>query len=262
MNSALAKAITAVAATALVLGVAGCTDGPDGASPSGTSTQQVPVTVPGPGSPSATAPGATALGYLDAAALKAAVQQWANSTDGATVNDQQALRAALPQAEKWLEGITVLPATCGLYGLGNLKEQLDKSAMAASVLPPAVGGDLTVAAYPDRNALVADVAAQQHLDESCGTYTVTADGQTIASTLTQLQATSSAPYTAATMLQSVNGKKKSRTVSVRVIDGHIMLTASRPVKGTVESATAQALGDAESMLGILRGTTPAPAPAP
>ncbi|MGB9035256.1 hypothetical protein BLJ79_15610 [Arthrobacter sp. UCD-GKA] len=260
-NESRPRAITALATAGLLLAMAGCTSAPAPATP----TLQAPVTVPGPGSaPGSTTgspSGTTELAYLDAAALKGAVQQWADATAGTKVNDQDALRGHLPAAEKWLEGITVVPAKCGLYGIGSLKEQLDQAAMAAAVLPPEAGGDLTVASYRDRDALVADVAAQQHLDESCGKYTVSADGQKITSTLSRLEATSSAPYTSATMLESVNGKAKTRRVSVRAIDGHTMLTATRTVKGTAEETTALALADVESMLGILRGIGPAAAAA-
>ncbi len=256
-------AITALATACLLLAVAGCTNAPETAIP--TPTLQAPVTVPGPGSTLGATTGdpgaATELTYVDAAALKTAVQQWAAATAGTKVNGQDALHAQLPAAEKWLEGITVVPAKCGLYGIGSLKAQLDQAAMAAAVLPPEAGGDLTVASYQDRDALVADVAAQQHLDESCGKYTVSADGQKITSTLSHLDATSSAPYTSASMLENVNGKAKTRRVSVRAIDGHMMMTATRTVKGTVEEATALALADVESMLGILRGIGPAAAAA-
>ncbi|MDO5745745.1 MAG: hypothetical protein Q4P23_14925, partial [Micrococcaceae bacterium] len=192
----------------------------------------------------------------------AAVQQWADATPGTQVNDQEALRSQLPKAEKWLEGITVVPEKCGLYGIGNLKEQLDQAAMAAAVLPQKSGGDLMVASYRDRDALVADVAAQQHLDESCGTYTVSADGQSIVSTVSRLEVTTSAPYSSASMLESVNGTKKTSSVSVRAIDGHTMMTSTRVVAGEPDEATTQALADIESMLGILRSTQPGQAPAP
>ncbi|MFL4473571.1 hypothetical protein ACIPVK_06210 [Paeniglutamicibacter sp. MACA_103] len=262
-NEPIRKTLAALGTAGLLLALAGCTDAP-APGPSSPSPTPVEVTVTAPGSTGSTAsPGtATELGYLDAAALKNAVQQWANATPGTVVNDHETLRKQLPQAQKWLEGITVVPAKCGLYGIGSLKDQLDQAAMAAAVLPQQAGGDLTVASYRDRAALVADVAAQQHLDESCGTYTVVADGQKIVSKLSRLEAMSSAPYTSATMLESVNGKAKSRQVSVRVIDGHLMLTASRAVKDTPEAAAAQALQDAEAMLGILRAAGPAATPAP
>lgn len=260
-NETIRKTLAVLGAAGLLLALAGCTDAPGPSAPSPTAVE-VPVTAPGsqesPQAPSAPA----ALGYLDAAALKGAVQQWAKATPGTVVNDHENLRRQLPQAEKWLEGITVVPAKCGLYGLGSLKDQLDQAAMAAAILPQQAGGDLTVASYRDRAALVADVAAQQHLDESCGTYTLTADGQRIVSRLSRLDATSSAPYTSATMLESVNGSARSKQVSVRVIDGNIMLTATRAVKDTAGAAAAQALKDAEAMLGILRAASPAATPAP
>ena len=251
----IARTCTALAAASLLLVLSACTDatdpGPGAQSPTAV---QVPVTDPD-------TPNTTELGYLDAAALKNAVQQWAAATPGTVVNDQEALHQQLPQAQKWLEGVTVVPAECGLYGVGSLNDQLNQAVMAAAVLPPASGGDLTVASYRDRAGLVADVAAQQHLDQSCGTYTVTAGGQTITSKLSQLDATSSAPFTTATMLESVNGKAKSNQVSVRLIDGNLMLTATRTVKDTPQAAAAQALKDAEGLLGILRAAPPAATPA-
>lgn len=247
-----------MAAAGLLLVLSGCTD--ESGNPGATSTvTPPPVTVQGPGGTTGT-PGspsaAAALGHLDAAALKTAVEQWASNFKGAQINDQEKLRSQLPQAEKWLEGITVVPAKCGLYGLGNLKDQLGKADMAAVVLPAAEGGDLTVASYRDRDALVADVGAQQHLDESCGKYTVKADGQEITSTLTRLEATGSAAYTSVSMLESVSGKSKSKRVSVRAIDGNVMVTATRTVTDTPEDAAALALGDVESLLKILHGVQP------
>ncbi|GAA5227268.1 hypothetical protein [Paeniglutamicibacter antarcticus] len=262
-----AKAFTSLAAVCLVFALGACTSNPGAQPGEPAQTPQAPVPVPGPGStPGNTIPKNTPvaeeMGYLDAAAMMAAVQKWADATPGTQVNDQQALRSQLPKAEKWLEGITVVPEKCGLYGIGNIREQLDQAAMAAAVLPPAGGGDLMVASYQDRGALVADVAAQQHLDESCGKYTVTADGQTILSTVSRLDVTTSAPYSSASMLESVNGTKETRSVSVRAIDGHTMMTATRVVAGEPEEATTQALADIESMLGILRSTQPGRTPAP
>lgn len=255
--------LAALAAASLLLVLSGCTDAPDpdpAAEPPG--PVQVPITAPGSPNPT-TAPSPEAeLEYFDAATLKGAVQQWATATPGTVVNDHQTLNRQLPQAQKWLAGITVSPAECGLYGIGSLKDQLAQAAMAAALLPQDAGGVLTVASYRDRAALVADVAVQQHLDASCGTYTVTGNGQKIVSKLSRLEASSSAPYTWATMLESVNGKARSRQVSIRVIDGNLMLTATRAVKATPEAAAAQALRDAEDMLGILRSVQPAATPAP
>ncbi|WP_411733033.1 hypothetical protein [Paeniglutamicibacter sp.] len=262
-HETIRKTLTALGAACLLLALAGCTDAPaPGPATQSPSSVEVPVTAPGSEGSTEGPSASAALEYLDAAALKSAVQQWANATPGTVVNDHETLSKQLPAAEKWLEGITVVPAKCGLYGLGSLKDQLDQAAMAAAVLPQNAGGDLTVASYRDRAALVADVAAQQHLDESCGTYTVSAGAQKIVSKLSRLEATSSAPYTSATMLESVNGKAKSKQVSVRVIDGHLMLTATRAVKDTPVAAAAQALEDAEGMLGILRTAQPAATPAP
>lgn len=250
-------------AAGLLLVLSGCTDAPDpdpAAGPPG--PVQVPMTASGSTGTTPGPPAAAELEYLDAATLKGAVQQWATATPGTVVNDHQTLSKQLPQAQRWLAGITVSPAECGLYGIGSLKDQLDQAAMAAAILPQNAGGDLTVASYRDRAALVADVAVQQHLDASCGTYTVTGDGQKIVSKLSRLEANSSAPYTWATMLASVNGKARSRQVSIRVIDGNLMLTATRTVKDTPEAAAALALQDAEAMLGILRSVRPAATPAP
>lgn len=262
-SETIRKTIAALAAASLLLALSGCTDAPPpGPGAQSPSAVEVPVTVPGSEGPTESPTATAAMGHLDAAALKNAVQQWANATPGTVVNDHETLGKQLPQAEKWLEGITVVPAKCGLYGIGSLKDQLDQAAMAAAILPQNAGGDLTVASYRDRDALVADVAAQHHLDASCGTYTVTADGQKIVSRLSRLEANSSAPYTSATMLESVNGNARSRQVSIRVIDGHLMLTATRMVKDTPEAAAAQALQDAEAMLGLLRTAQPAATPAP
>lgn len=262
-NETIRRTSTALAAAGLLLALAGCTDAPvPGPSASSLTAVEVPVTESGSASPTAGPSGRAELGYLDAAALKSAVQQWAAATPGTVVNDQEALRKQLPEAQKWLEGVTVVPAECGLYGVGSLTDQLDQAAMAAAVLPQNAGGDLTIASYRDRAGLVANVAAQQHLDQSCSTYAVTAGGQTITSKLTPLQVTSSAPFTTATMLESVNGDAKNKQVSVRLIDGSLMLTATRAVKSTPEAATAQALKDAEGLLAILRAAPPAATPAP
>ncbi|NKG22068.1 hypothetical protein [Paeniglutamicibacter terrestris] len=252
-SQAIRATATALAVAGLVLGVAGCSKTPEPAPVSVTpNSVEVPVTAPG-STESSTVPGnAKELGYFDATVLSSAMQQWAKGTKGTIVNDQQALRKQLPAAQKWLEGITVVPATCGLYGIGNLQDQLEKSAVAAAVLPATNAGALTVAAYRDRDALVADVAAQQHLDASCGTYSITSDGQKVSYTLSSLDATSSAPFTAATLLESVNGRSKSQQISIRAIDGNVMVSATRIVKKAPEESTALALADVESMLTILR----------
>lgn len=260
-NTTSTKAFASLVAVSLMFALSACSaNAGQGGEPA--MTPQAPVTAPEHSSTSKPPAVSAELGYLDAAALTAAVQKWAEATPGTQVNDQAALRSQLPRAEKWLEGITVVPEKCGLYGIGNVKEQLDQAAMAAAVLPPGIGGDLMAASYADRDALVADVAAQQHLDESCGKYTVSADGQTILSTVSELEVTTSAPYSSASMLESVNAKMTTRSVSVRAIDGNTMITATRVVAGEPQEATTQAVADIESMLAILRSAQPEQTPVP
>ncbi len=124
--------------------------------------------------------------------------------------------------------------------------------MAAVALPENTGADITVASYSDLNALVADVAAQQHLDKSCAKYTLSGAQQEITTTLSSLKIQTSAPYSAGTLMTTQNEGTESKQVSVRAIDGHVMVTATRKAGADPAEATKLATADLEAVLTLLR----------
>ena len=211
-------------------------------------------------SPSPTVTGE--LGFVPGPELEAATSGWAKTQEGAVFTSDAALRAQIPAAEKWLEDINVVPSECGLYGIGSLKDQLNEAVMAAVTLPENLGADITVASYADLNALVADVAAQQHLDQSCAKYKISSLQQEITAKQSELKVETSAPYSAGTLMVTVNGGTESKQVSVRAIDGHVMVTATRKVSANPADAAKSATADVEAILKVLRdreataGTTP------
>lgn len=220
---------------ALVLG--GCSSGGD---------------APGSAAPT---PNPTIAGELAAVSgpeLEATMDAWAKKREGAVFTSEAALRAQVPAAQKWLESIDVVPSECGLYGIGSLKDQLDEAVMAAVSLPEKSGADITVASYADLNALVADVAAQQHLDKSCARYTISSPQQEITVKLSKLKASTSAPYSAGSLMATLNEGKESKQVSVRAIDGHVMVTATRNAPADPAEAASLAIADVEAVLKVLR----------
>ena len=134
--------------------------------------------------------------------------------------------------------------------------------MAAVTLPEKLGGDITVASYADLNALVADVAAQQHLDQSCAKYKISSPRQEITTKLSDLKVDTSAPYSAGTLMVTENGGAESKQVSVRAIDGHVMVTATRKASANPADATKSATADVEAILKVLRDREAAAGTAP
>lgn len=206
----------------------------------------------GSDSPSPTPSVAGELAFIDEPQLAEAMGEWAKNQPGSKLTNDAALRAQIPAAEKWLAGITVVPSECGLYGGGSIKDQLAASVMTAVSLGEEIGGDVTVASYPDLNELVADVAAQQHLDSSCSKYTVTSEGQSITATMEALKVDPVAPYVTGTLMKTLNDGKVSQQVSIRAIDGHIMVTATRRAASDPVAAVREATADANAVLELLR----------
>ncbi|MGL3806656.1 hypothetical protein ACSYDW_11215 [Paeniglutamicibacter sp. R2-26] len=233
----------------LALALVGCTSDSGNRTPGSAPGQ---ATTPGTGAQSPSPTVAGELDYVAGPELEAATSTWATTQEGAVFTSDAALRAQIPAAEKWLKDIDVDPKECGLYGIGSLKDQLNEAVMAAVTFPENVGADITVASYEDLNALVADVAAQQHLDESCGKYTIRSPQQEITTKLSDLKVATSAPYSAGTLMVTVNGRNTSKQVSVRAIDGHVMVTATRKAANNPDEATARAAADVEAILAVLR----------
>lgn len=231
--------------------LAGCTTG-NGANPPAVTGTVAQSTVPGTGAavPSPTVSGE--LAFVPGPELERIMGDWSKTREGSTFTSDAALRTQIPTAEKWLAGINVKPTECGLYGIGSLKAQLDASVMAAVALPENTGADITVASYSDLNALVADVAAQQHLDKSCAKYTLSGAQQEITTTLSSLKIQTSAPYSAGTLMTTQNEGTESKQVSVRAIDGHVMVTATRKAGADPAEATKLATADLEAVLTLLR----------
>lgn len=246
----------------LALALGGCTAGAGtpGTPASGSAPGSTSVSGTNLQSPSPTITGE--LGFVAGPELEAATSEWAKTQEGAVFTSDAALRAQIPAAEKWLKEINVVPNECGLYGIGSLKDQLNEAVMAAVTLPEKLGGDITVASYADLNALVADVAAQQHLDQSCAKYKISSPRQEITTKLSDLKVDTSAPYSAGTLMVTDNGGAESKQVSVRAIDGHVMVTATRKASANPADATKSATADVEAILKVLRdreaaaGTTP------
>lgn len=255
-NAATRALLVSAASLSLALALAGCTSAGDpppatGAGGDG-SESSAASSAASSALPSPTPSVAGELAYLEEPALAQAMEQWAKTMPGSKLTNDAALRAQIPTAEKWLAGITVVPSECGLYGGGNLKDQLDASVMTAVSLDEKTGGDVTVASYPDLNELVADVAAQQHLDSSCSKYTMTSEGQSIAATMEPLKVESLAPYVTGTLMKTQNEGKASQQVSIRAIDGHIMVTATRRAASDPAAAIREATADANAVLELLR----------
>lgn len=252
-NIATRALLASAASLSLALVLAGCTSTDDprpatgvGSETSGASSAASSAT------PSPTPSVAGELAYLEEPQLAQAMGEWAKNQPGSKLTNDAALRAQIPAAEKWLAGITVVPSECGLYGGGSLKDQLDASVMTAVSLDEKTGGDITVASYPDLNELVADVAAQQHLDSSCSKYTVTSEGQNITATMEALKVDPLAPYVTGTLMKTQNDGKLSQQVSIRAIDGHIMVTATRRAASDPVAAVREATADANAVLELLR----------
>lgn len=246
--------LTAASSLGIALLIAGCTSGtgttpPAAGTGTGTTTQ---TTDSGTGTPIPSPTVTGELAYIEAPELEKVLGGWAKTQQGAALSADAALRGQIPAAEKWLAGIEVNPTECGLYGIGSLKDQLDESVMAAVTLAESAGAVITVASYRDLNALVADVAAQQHLDKSCSKYTVSGEDQKISSTLNPLKVETSAPYSAGTLMVSSNEGTETKQVSVRAIDGHVMVTSARKATTNPAEATKLATVDVESILTLLR----------
>lgn len=243
--------LLATASLGVALVAAGCTSGGNPVPPaaSGTPAQ---VTDSGTGSavPSPTVSGE--LAYVPGPELEKMLGEWSQTQPGSKVTTDAALRSQIPEAEKWLSGIKVEPAECGLYGIGSFKDQLDASVMVAVTLPEKTGADIAVASYPDLNELVADVAAQQHLDKSCATYSIIAQQQKITATLSHFTAQTSAPYSAGTVMSTTNEGTESKQLSVRAIDGNVMVTATRKSGPDTAEAMKLATADVEAVLTVLR----------
>lgn len=244
--------LTAASSLGVALLITGCTSGSGTTPPPVSAGATAQATESGSGTPDPSPSVSHELAFIAGPELDKALDGWAKTQPGSIFTADTALRAKIPAAEKWLTGIDVKPTECGLYGIGSLKDQLDASVMSAVTLAEKTGADITVASYPDLNALVADVAAQQHLDKSCAKYTVSGKQQKFSVTLSPLKVATSAPYSAGTQMVTNNEGTESKQASVRAIDGHVMITATRAFTADPVAATKLATADVETILTLLR----------
>lgn len=241
--------LTAVTSLGVAVALVGCTAQSQApGTPSAESSQAATSSVAPIPTPSVSGE----LAYIPEPQLAESMALWAKTQTGSKITNDATLRAQIPAAEKWLAGIKVVPSECGLYGGGNLKDQLAASVMSAVSLEEKTGGDLTIASYPDLNELVADVAAQQHLDKSCAKYSITSDGQSIKATMDTLNVKTLAPYATGTLTTTQNDGKESQQVAIRAIDGHIMITATRWAAQDPSAAVRAATADVNAVLELLR----------
>lgn len=196
------------------------------------------------------------LGKLEAAAVEEAARSFASERPGAIVIDGATIRAGVPDTEKWLKTVIIKPDRCGYYGGQSLTDQLSVAELAVVTLPADSGqgaAQITVSSYGEAETLVTDMATQQYMDKDCGTFTVTSGGKTVKNKIEAIAVESSAPYVSGILTAATIGAKTTRSLTIRAVDGHVMVTSTRDAGADVAAATAVAQSDVELMLELLRG---------
>ncbi|GAA4360432.1 hypothetical protein [Paeniglutamicibacter cryotolerans] len=230
----------AVSALGLALLLSGCSSGN-------------PVPDPSGGTGTVTPP--AELGKLDASVLEDVARTFAAEHPGSKMLDGAQIRAQIPATEKWLKTVVIEPERCGYYGGQSLTEQLAVAELAVVTLPRAEGqqsAQITVSSYREAETLVADISTQQYLDKDCGTFSVTSGGQTVKNRIEAVPVDSSAPYGSGILATATSGKKTTRNLTVRAVDGNVMVTSTRDAGSDVAAATQAAQTDVERMLELLR----------
>lgn len=219
---------------------------------SGCSSAQ-PDPAPSTGASAVTPP--AELGELDATAVEDAARTFAAGHPGSKVLDGAQLRAQVPATEKWLKTVVIDPDRCGYSGGKSLADQLAVAELAVVTLPGVEGqgpSQVTVSSYREAETLVTDIATQQYMDKDCGTFTVTSRGKTVKNRIETVPVDSSAPYGSGILATATTGKKTTRSLTVRAVDGHVMVTSTHDAGSDVAASTQSAQADVEQMLDLLR----------
>lgn len=194
------------------------------------------------------------LGKLDAATVEETARTFAAGHAGSTVLDGAQIRAQIPATEKWLKTVVIDPERCGMYGGQTLSEQLEAAELAVVSIPGTDGHQptqITVSSYRESETLVADISTQQYLDKDCGSFTVTSGKTTVKNTIETIDVESDVPYASGILSTATNNKKTTKSLTIRAVDGHIMVTSTRDAGSDATAAAQAAQADVEQMLTLL-----------
>lgn len=157
---------------------------------------------------------------MDAAHLEAKLEEFAQGLPDAKVIDDQALRASIPAAEKWMESIKVDPAKCGVTFAEPISEQLKSSTMGAIEF-----GDsyLTVAVYEDPQVLKVQWEAQAAASSACSRYSVKSGDETRAYHLAKQPVESEAELNEGYVVTSSDGSATQQQLVIRSATSNVLI---------------------------------------
>lgn len=142
-----------------------------------------------------------------------------DDSNAKVISDAQ-LRKSIPEAQAWIEGLSVSPSKCGVTFAAPVTEQLAKSKMAAVQFEDRY---LTVAIYQDVQALKNQWESEAKASGECARYSVTIDGKTRAYHLAKQPMSTNAELNDAYVVTSSDGSKTQQQLVVRAARGNVMV---------------------------------------
>lgn len=249
------KTLALPLAAALLL--AGCSaPDPGGDAPSGTgapatgpgASASASATAPSASSPTSSAPSSGApdaagrLRHFTADELEAAARDLADGEAGARVTNEAQIAELAPAGEALLQRMEVSPAACAVFMNVSVADQLERAEVAGVSLPGTSETQETTvnfSSYEDRAELQEDQGKGAGMVQDCGEFTMNLGGQTVTTTVSALEAETSAESTTANATTVLAADRELSTVTVAARDGHVVVSGS--VTGLADEAEALGL---------------------
>ncbi|WP_404289953.1 hypothetical protein [Glutamicibacter arilaitensis] len=157
---------------------------------------------------------------INAVELEKQLKEFVKDDSKANVIADSQLRKSIPEAQAWIEGLEVSPSKCGVTFAAPVTEQLAKAKMAVVEFEDRY---LTVAVYPDVEALQTQWESEAKASSDCARYSVTIDGKTLAYHLAKQPTKTNAEFNDAYVVTSSDGSHTQQQLMVRAARGNVMV---------------------------------------
>lgn len=162
----------------------------------------------------------TAL-QINADELESHLKEFVKDDSRAEVISDAKLRKSIPEAQAWIEGLSVSPSKCGVTFAAPVTEQLANSKMAAVQFDDRY---LTVAVYQEVQALKNQWESESKASGECARYSVTIDGKTRAYHLAKQSLKTKAELNDAYVVTSSDGSTTQQQLVIRAARGNVMIS--------------------------------------
>ncbi|UWX98113.1 hypothetical protein N2K95_05455 [Arthrobacter zhaoxinii] len=165
----------------------------------------------------------------------------AEGLTGQIANDAM-VRPELGAAEDALAGIAVTPEACGELLTNGLGEKLNDGVFG--IMQLSATDTVTIISYTDESFIEEQIKSNNQQLEDCSTFTMEANGQSLAASGKEVEATTDAPTTQAVEVMTSMGGDETTALQIAALSGTTNITVA--VQDPAD--TAAAVADAEEII--------------